>query len=58
MYFEYYQNNSGQWRWRAKANNHETIGSGEAYTSKAGVENVIRIFKEEAAAAPVNEVER
>ena len=55
MYFEYYRNDSGQWRWRAKADNHEIIAHGEAYTSKAGVQHVISVIQREAAAAPVYE---
>lgn len=40
MYFEIYQDSaglsvlSGQWRWRLKSDNHETIASGESYINK------------------------
>ncbi len=41
MYFEIYrqtrgtlQTGKGQWRWRLRAGNHETVASGEAYEKK------------------------
>ncbi len=54
-YYEIYKGKDG-FRWRFKANNHERIASGEAYTSKAGAENAIRLLKG-SAAAPVKDVE-
>ncbi|MCW5719483.1 MAG: DUF1508 domain-containing protein [Bauldia sp.] len=54
-YYEIYKGKDG-FRWRFKANNHERIASGEAYTNKAGAENAIRLLKG-SADAPVKDVE-
>lgn len=55
MYYEMYQQ-AGQWRWRLKAANHEILASGEAYTTKANCEKVIKLLKDTTPATPVKEV--
>ena len=56
MYFEFYKNDQGQWRWRAKGDNHEIIAHGEGYKAKASVQHVIALIKREAATARVIEL--
>ena len=57
MYFQIYKDGAEEWRWRAKAANHVTIGdSGEGYVNKADCFNGINIIKSEAAAATVVEI--
>lgn len=52
MYFEIYrqthgteQTGKGQWRWRLRAGNHETIASGESYVNKADCVHAISLIK-------------
>lgn len=52
MYFEIYRQSKGtlstgkgQWRWRLRAGNHETIASGESYVNKADCLHVIELIK-------------
>ena len=33
-YAEVYRDDNGEWRWRVKAGNHETVASGEGYHDK------------------------
>ncbi len=54
--FEVYKDNKGEYRWRLKASNGQTIAtSGEGYTSRAGCMNGIESVKENAPAAEVVE---
>jgi uncharacterized protein YegP (UPF0339 family) len=54
--FEVYKDGSGQFRWRLQADNNEIVAdSAEAYRSKAGAENGIRIVQRIAAIAPIND---
>ncbi|MCP3734057.1 DUF1508 domain-containing protein [Sphingomonas sp. RP10(2022)] len=55
MYYEIYPQ-AGQWRWRLKGGNHETLASGESYTTKASCEHVIALLKSTTVATPVKEV--
>ena len=34
MYAEVYETDSGGWRWRLKAENHEIVAQGEEYTER------------------------
>ncbi|MGC6247198.1 YegP family protein [Bisgaard Taxon 45] len=34
MYFQIFQGVNGQWYWRLKAANHETIAASEGYTTR------------------------
>lgn len=52
MYFEIYRQTrgtlvtgKGQWRWRLRAANHETIASGESYINKADCLHAIGLIK-------------
>lgn len=52
MYFEIYRQSKGtpstgkgQWRWRLRAGNHETVASGESYVNKADCLHVIELIK-------------
>ena len=57
MYFQIYKDGAGEWRWRAKAVNHVTIGdSGEGYVNKADCLQGLNIIKNEAAAATIFEI--
>lgn len=51
MYFEKYQ--SGGWRWRLKAANHEIIASGEAYVNERDCDHAINLVKGTTATTPV-----
>ena len=54
MYFQTHQDNRGEWRWRFRAANHETIAvSSEGYSSKAACLRSIELVKQGAPAAPV-----
>lgn len=63
-YFEIYGDSNGEWRWRIKARNGQTLGdSGEGYATHSNVEDAIarlnkvdwplRVEESEAAAATV-----
>lgn len=47
-FFEVYQDTKGEYRFRLKAPNGETILASEGYTAKAGVTNGIKSVKENA----------
>ena len=54
--FEVFQDNKGEYRWRLKASNGQTIAtSGEGYTSRANCMNGIESVKTNAPAAEVVE---
>jgi uncharacterized protein YegP (UPF0339 family) len=64
MYFEIYQEKargllssatSGQWRWRLKAQNHESITSGESYHNKQDCLHAIDLVKSTNKDTPVKE---
>ena len=52
MYFQIYKSGD-QWRWRAKADNHEIIAQGEGYVNKADCLHVIGPIQREAETAKV-----
>ncbi len=63
MYFEIYQERAGlisvtagQWRWRLRSANHETIASGESYHNKQGCVAAINLVKSTTASTPVKDV--
>jgi len=44
--FQIYQDNSGEYRWRLRANNHEVIAdSAEGYKEKSSCEHGIELVK-------------
>ena len=46
MYFQMYQDNRNEWRWRLKAANHETIAiSSEGYVRKSDCLHAIDLVK-------------
>ena len=47
MYFQYYQDNRGEWRWRLRAANHETIAvSSEGYRTEQACLHSISLVKQ------------
>jgi uncharacterized protein YegP (UPF0339 family) len=54
MYYKIYRDVQGYWRWRLKSANHETIASGEGYSSKAACNHAIELVKR-SYSAPVQE---
>ena len=63
MYFEIYrqtrgtsQTGKGQWRWRLRAGNHETIASGESYVNKADCVHAISLIKGTQDQTPIKEI--
>lgn len=54
MYYEKYQS-AGQWRWRLRAANHETISSGESYWNEADCDSAINLNKG-SGSAPVRKI--
>ncbi len=55
--FELYQDKGGQFRFRLKAANGETIASSQGYASKASAKNGIESVKTNAADATIVEVD-
>lgn len=55
--FELYTDKSGDWRFRLKAGNGETIATGQGYSSKASALNGIDSVRRNAADAEVVEVD-
>jgi uncharacterized protein len=55
--FELYKDKAGEYRFRLKAGNGETIATGEGYSSKAGALNGIESIKKNAPDAPVVELD-
>lgn len=54
--FEVYEDKRGEYRWRLKSANGQTIASsGEGYNSKSGAQNGIDAVKRDAAAAAVED---
>jgi len=54
--FEIYQDGKGEYRWRLKADNHETIAdSAEGYSSKDSCEHGLELVKKLAAGAEVED---
>lgn len=51
--FEIFIGRDMQHHWRFKANNGEIVAQSEAYTSKAGAQNGIKVIQREAAGARV-----
>ena len=63
MYFEIYMQTrgtphtgKGQWRWRLRAGNHETIASGEAYVNKADCVHAIGLIKGTHDRTPIKQI--
>lgn len=55
--FEVYKDGKGEWRWRLKATNGQTIATGgEGYSSKASCINGIESVKKNAPTAEIEEV--
>ena len=45
-YFQKYRDSKGEWRWRFRAANHETIGvSSEGYTTERSCDESIEIMR-------------
>lgn len=55
--FELYTDKGGDWRFRLKAGNGETIATGQGYSSKASALNGIDSVRRNAADAEVVEVD-
>ena len=56
MYFEVYQGKDGQYYWRLKSGNHQTVAiGGEGYTSKQSCLHGIELVKGTTADTPVKE---
>jgi uncharacterized protein len=55
--FELYKDKAGEYRFRLKAGNGETIATGEGYSSKSGALNGIESIKKNAPDAPVVELD-
>lgn len=54
--FELYKDSKGEYRWRLKSGNGQTIATGgEGYTSRAGAQNGIAAVKRDAPNAPVDD---
>ena len=46
MYFQIYKDNRGEWRWRLRAKNHETVAvSSESYVRKDSCLHAIGLVK-------------
>ncbi|MET1067388.1 DUF1508 domain-containing protein [Pseudomonas prosekii] len=63
MYFEIYRQSKGtsntgkgQWRWRLRAGNNETVASGESYVNKADCLHVIKLIMGVQEGTPVKEI--
>jgi len=55
VYFDIHKNAKGQYWWVAKGENNETISSSELYTAKASAKHAIRVIKDGAANAGVDD---
>ena len=54
--FQIYTDKAGEYRWRMRADNYETIAdSGEGYVKKSDCEHGIELVKRDAADAPVED---
>lgn len=59
MYFQYYKDIRGEWRWRFRSANHETIAvSSEGYKNQQDCLHSIQLVKTGAPAAPVHKAQR
>jgi uncharacterized protein len=57
MYFEMYENATGDWRWRVRANNNRLIAwSGESYSDKVDCLHAIDLVKTAPIHDPVPEL--
>ena len=57
MYFQKYRDNKGEWRWRLRAANHETIAvSSESYIYESSCDHSIDLVKSTNANTPVHKV--
>jgi uncharacterized protein YegP (UPF0339 family) len=55
-YFELYTDNAGQYRFRLKAANNETVASGESYPTKAAAEKGIEAVQRAADGATTKDL--
>ncbi len=54
--FQIYRDSAGEYRWRMRADNYETIAdSSEGYVKKSDCEHGIALVKRDAADAPVED---
>jgi uncharacterized protein YegP (UPF0339 family) len=53
--FEINRGESGDYRWRFRADNNEIVASGEGYNSKDDCEHAVQLIKEEAPRAEVTD---
>jgi uncharacterized protein len=53
--FEIYRDESGEYRWRFRADNNEVLASGEGYSSREGCEHAVQLIKEQAPRAEVTD---
>ena len=55
--FEIYKDSQGEYRWRLKSPNKQTIGSsGQGYKAKSDCEHAITVIKDNAAKAKIEEI--
>ena len=57
MKFELYRDDAGEWRWRLKAANGETIASGEGYHNRGDCIHAIELIRDGAAASDLVEAD-
>jgi uncharacterized protein len=53
--FEIYRDESGQYRWRFRADNNEVVAAGEGYRSKDNCEHAVQLIKEQGPQAEVTD---
>ena len=51
--FEIYLDESGEYRWRFRADNNEVVASGEGYRSRDACEQGVQLIKDQAPQAEV-----
>ena len=56
MYFQLYKDKAGEWRWKLKAANHETVAdSAEGYKAKASAKNAIESIQKNGPTAEIDD---
>jgi uncharacterized protein len=53
--FEIYRDESGEYRWRFRADNNEVVASGEGYQSRDACEQRVQLIKDQAPEAEVTD---
>ena len=53
--FEIYQDESGEYRWRFRADNNEVVASGEGYRSREACEQAVQLIKDQAPQAEMTD---